>query len=61
MIAGDELEILLNRARQLRRQGTRVILGQPGENQQQAEARAAAQGLTLLWLESGETICRTVC
>ncbi|NLW07209.1 MAG: ATP phosphoribosyltransferase regulatory subunit [Clostridia bacterium] len=61
LIAGDELEILLNRARQLRRQGTRVILGQPGENQQQAEARAAAQGLTLLWLESGETICRTVC
>jgi ATP phosphoribosyltransferase regulatory subunit len=54
LVAGGELGAILARARQLRRQGATVIPGEPGENRQQAEARANALGLTLVWLEGGD-------
>jgi len=54
LVAGRNLDAVLARAREMRRQGATVILGEVDENRQQAEDRAAARELTLVWVEGGD-------
>ncbi|MEW8958127.1 MAG: ATP phosphoribosyltransferase regulatory subunit [Moorella sp. (in: firmicutes)] len=51
LVAGRDLAAVLRRARELRREGITVIIDGQSEDRRQAAARAAAGGLTLVWVE----------
>lgn len=50
LVAGRDLAALLKRARELRSDGTAVVLDGESRSRQEAAARAAARGLNLEWI-----------